>query len=217
MTDFVLIPGADGQAWYWHRVVPLLREHGHEAIAVDFPRSDDAGYDAYAGAVVSALAGTRNPVLVAQSLGGLIAPVVAARTPVDRIVLVNAMVPAPGETAGQWWDNVGHEEARQGKRFDLLDDFFHDVPADVTAEAMAGTPTGPSERLFAEPWPLTAWPDVATTFLQGVDDRFFPLEFQRRIAQQRLGIAVDEIPGGHLVALSRPDELARSLLGSIPR
>jgi hypothetical protein len=31
----VLIPGAGGTAWYWHRVVPLLRAAGHEATAVD--------------------------------------------------------------------------------------------------------------------------------------------------------------------------------------
>jgi hypothetical protein len=34
---FVLIPGAGGTAWYWHRIVPLLREAGHAAIAVDLP------------------------------------------------------------------------------------------------------------------------------------------------------------------------------------
>jgi hypothetical protein len=28
------------------------------------------------------------------------------------------------------------------------------------------------------------------------------------VAQERLGIAADELPGGHLVALSRPRELA---------
>jgi pimeloyl-ACP methyl ester carboxylesterase len=211
MTDFVLIPGADGRAWYWHRVIPLLRERGHDAIAVDLPQSDGAGYDEYADAVRQAIDDRLNPVLVAQSLAGFIAPVVAARTAVAGIVLLNAMVPSPGETAGQWWDNVGHEEARQGKQFDLMDDFFHDVPAEITAEAMAGTPDGPSVTLFAQPWPLDKWPDVPTTFLQGVDDRFFPLEFQRRIVRQRLGIAIEEIPGGHLVALSRPDELARRL------
>lgn len=211
MTDFVLIPGADGQAWYWHRVLPLLGVRGHDAVAVDLPQSHDAGYDEYADAVLQAMDGRRSPVLVAQSLAGFLAPVVAARTPVERIVLVNAMVPAPGETAGQWWDTVGHEEARQGKQFDLMDDFFHDVPPDVTAEAMAGKPGGPSETLFAQPWPLEKWPDVPTTFLQGVDDRFFPLEFQRRIVQERLGIAIEEIPGGHLAALSRPDELASRL------
>ena len=39
MSTFVLIPGAGGVAWYWHRVVPLLTAAGHEAIPVDLPGS----------------------------------------------------------------------------------------------------------------------------------------------------------------------------------
>jgi hypothetical protein len=39
----------------------------------------------------------------------------------------------------------------------------------------------------------------------------FPPEFQRRIARERLGLEVDEIDGGHMLALSRPDELADRL------
>ena len=41
MRTFVLIPGAGGAAWYWHRVAPLLQDEGHEAIAVDLPGADD--------------------------------------------------------------------------------------------------------------------------------------------------------------------------------
>jgi hypothetical protein len=45
----------------------------------------------------------------------------------------------------------------------------------------------------------------------GRDDRFFPLEFQQRVIQKRLRIAPDVMPGGHLLALSRPTELADRL------
>jgi hypothetical protein len=49
MAIFVLIAGAGGAAWYWHRVVPLLEDAGHEAIPVDLPGDDpDAGLSAYA-------------------------------------------------------------------------------------------------------------------------------------------------------------------------
>ena len=48
--------------------------------------------------------------------------------------------------------------------------------------------------------------------LQGADDRFFPPAFVRRVARERLGVETIEMPGGHLVALSRPDELARRLV-----
>jgi hypothetical protein len=52
--------------------------------------------------------------------------------------------------------------------------------------------------------------------LAGRDDRFFPVGFQRRVAAERLGLPVEELPGGHLVALSRQGELADRLAGSLP-
>ena len=54
MASFLLIPGAGGQAWYWHRVVPELVARGHSAVAVDLPSGDDdAGFAAYADAAVA--------------------------------------------------------------------------------------------------------------------------------------------------------------------
>src|SRR5438270_1719629 len=114
MATFVLIPGAGGVAWYWHRVAPLLRHAGHEAIAVDLPGDDDrAGLSTYADRVVDAT-GTQNDnvIVVAQSLGGFTAPLVCQRIRVRELVFVNAMIPLPGETAGDWWDDTGSEAAR---------------------------------------------------------------------------------------------------------
>ena len=94
---------------------------------------------------------------------------------------------------------------------DLRDTFFHDVQPEVTAEAWARGEPRQSETPFAQPWPLPKWPEVSTRFLQGRDDRFLPVEFQRRVVRERLGITPDEMAGGHLVALSRPKELADRL------
>jgi pimeloyl-ACP methyl ester carboxylesterase len=52
---------------------------------------------------------------------------------------------------------------------------------------------------------------VPTRILQGRDDRFFPVDFQRRVVQDRLGITPEEVPGGHLLAVSQPKELASRL------
>ena len=62
-----------------------------------------------------------------------------------------------------------------------------------------------------EPWPLTSWPDVPTRVLACRHDRMFPLDFQRRIARQRLEMEVDEIDGGHMLAMSNPGGLADRL------
>jgi hypothetical protein len=58
---------------------------------------------------------------------------------------------------------------------------------------------------------MRSWPDVPTRVLAGRHDRLFSLDFQRRIARERLGLEVDEIDGGHMVAMSNPRELADRL------
>lgn len=222
MATYVLIPGAGGQAWHWHRLVPELTRRGHDIVAVELPAGDDtAGLAEYADVIVNAIGDRADLILVAQSLSGVTAPLVCERVPVDLLIMLNAMVPAPGESPGEWWSNVGHAQARaehaarEGRtlsdEFDVLEEFFHDVPKDVTAQAMALGEPAQSGTPFVKPWPLARWPDVPTRFLQSRDDRFFPLELQRRIVKERLGIEVDEMPGGHLVALSRPVELADRL------
>ena len=41
---------------------------------------------------------------------------------------------------------------------------------------------------------------------------FFPAAFQRQVAADRLGVTASVLPGGHLMALSRPEPLAGYLL-----
>jgi pimeloyl-ACP methyl ester carboxylesterase len=224
MFTFVLIPGAGGADWYWHRVVPLLEKAGHNAIAVDLPGDDERkGIHAYADIVVDAIGSRTGIILVAQSLGGFTAAIVAARVPIERIVLVNAMIPLPGETAGAYWGNTRSQEAREAAArrhgypvdFDLAVYFLHDVPKEV-AEAGAEHQRPEAKIAFAEPAGFERWPAVPTLVLIGADDRFFPADFQARVARERLGpnVPIVEIPGGHLVALSRPRELTDRLLGS---
>ena len=225
MSCFVLIPGAGGSAWYWHRVGPALRARGHEAVAVGLPAADPAaGFTEYADAVVTAVdevgaAGRSDIVLVAQSMGGFTAPLVCERLPVSLLVFLNAMVPRAGELPADWWTVTGFGEAReeQARRggWDVADldlAFLHDVPAEVLATSP--DPDGPdqADTPFQRPWPGTGLPDVPIRFLQGRDDRFFPLEFQRKQVRERLDLELDEMPGGHLVALSRPEELADRLV-----
>jgi pimeloyl-ACP methyl ester carboxylesterase len=224
VTTYVLIPGAGGDAWYWHRVAPLLTDTGHRVIAVDLPAADDtAGLAEYADAVCAAAADASTPlVLVAQSMGAFTAPLAAARTGCALLILLNPMVPAPGESAGQWWAATGQKAAMTAQltalglgrnTFDPVEDFFHDVPTPVRAQAMAAGEPLQADKPFAEPWPLSAWPAIRTVVIQGNDDRLFPLEFQRRVVRERLGLDLSVVPGGHLAALSQPHDVAERILG----
>jgi len=207
-STYVLIHGAGSDAWYWHLVEPRLRARGHDVVAVDLPCDDDsAGFEEYADVVIEGVGDRTDVVLVAQSLGGFTAPLVCGRLDVRLIVLVAAMVPRPGESAGEWWVNTGHEFPDP---FDPEVVFTHDLAPELAAAAaehvrpQSGTP-------FERQWPLDAWPDVPTRFLLCRDDRFFPADFLRRVVRERLGIEPDEMSGGHLPALAHPDELVEWL------
>ncbi|MER5398537.1 alpha/beta hydrolase [Streptomyces sp. NPDC002599] len=221
---FVLVPGAGGSAWFWHRVVSELRSRGHEAVAVGLPGADESsGLPEYTDAVAEVIGDRTGTVLVAQSMGGFTAPMVCTRVPVGLLVLVNAMVPLPGETPGQWWGNTGSEPARlaaaeaggYGAEFDLDTYFLHDVPAEVAA-VMAGQEQPEADIAFNQPCDIERWPDTTTRVLAATGDRFFPVDFQRRVARDRLGIEAETVPGGHLAALSHPSPLVDRLVERLP-
>ena len=220
MRTFVLIPGAGGSAWVWSRVARFLVIAGHEAIAVDLPADDEtAGLSQYTRLVIDVIASRRSEVvLVAGSLGGFTAPLVCERVPVAELVLVNAMIPEPGETAGEWWTHTGALEARDEAAraggygpFDEATYFLHDVDANIAAE---GEPYQRAEAavVFGSVCDFKAWPAIEIRVLAGDDDRFFPVDFQRRVARDRLGVAVDVLPGGHLLPLAQPRLVADYLL-----
>jgi pimeloyl-ACP methyl ester carboxylesterase len=220
VNAFVLVPGAGGSPWYWHRVVPLLHARGKTAVAVDLPGDDEtAGLREYSDRIVAAIGESEDAVLVAQSMGAFSAVMACAQRRVRLLVLLNAMIPLPGETPGEWFENTGAEQARaQAARaggypveFDLETYFLHDVPAQVAARG-AMHARDEAQVAFGQPCEVGAWPDVQTVVIASRDDRFFPLEFQRRLARQRLACDTDVIPGGHLAALSHPTQLVDRLV-----
>jgi pimeloyl-ACP methyl ester carboxylesterase len=224
MTTFVLIHGGGDVGWAWHLVEKELRRRGHDVVAPDLPCDDDAaGLPEYADTVVEAVGDRRDLVVVGHSFGGFTAPLVADRLPVDVLVLVAGMIPAPGETTGDWYAAVGwqqavEEQARRDGGQTGSDDpfvaFYHDVPRALAEEAESK-----GRHQSATPgrgrWPLAAWPDVPTRFVLCTEDRFFPADLMRRVVADRLAIVPDEIAAGHCVAFSRPQELADILVGYV--
>ena len=220
VRTFVLIPGAGGSAWVWSRVARLLLEAGHQAIAVDLPGDDaTAGLSQYTRLVTDAIGSSRpEVVLVAGSLGGFTAPLVCERVQVTELVLVNAMIPEPGETAGEWWAHTGALEARDEAAraggygpFDEATYFLHDVDTDIAAEGERYQ-RAEAAIVFESVCDFDAWPAIEIRVLAGADDRFFPVDFQDRVARDRLGVAVDVLPGGHLLPLVQPRLVADYLL-----
>jgi pimeloyl-ACP methyl ester carboxylesterase len=208
MATFALIHGAGDVGWYWHLVEAELRERGHDVVAPDLPCDDDAaGLSEYADTVIEAIGERTNLVVVAQSLGGFVAPLVCERVPVKLLVLVAPMIPVPGEAPADYWTETRYEEDVREHYDDVVALFYQDVSPELVSEALKRGRTQ-SEARLGEPSPLKEWPDVPTRVLLCRDDRLLPAPFLRRVARERLGIPPDEIDGGHTPALSHPKELA---------
>ncbi|MFD8782781.1 alpha/beta fold hydrolase [Kitasatospora sp. NPDC059599] len=223
MATYVLIHGAAADAWYWGPLAGGLRERGHEVVAPELPCDDDAaGLSEYADAVVAAVGDRAGGlVVVAHSFGGFTGPLVCDRLPVDLLVLLQAQVPAPGESPDEWWENTGYRADRreadrarsvaEGAEEDERALFLHDTPAALAEELLTEHQRPQSATPFGTPWPLEAWPEVPTRYLLAAGDRFFPPAFVRRQVEERLGFRPDEMPGDHLPMLGHPEELAERL------
>jgi Alpha/beta hydrolase family len=223
MATFVLIPGAGTDPAVWGTTIDELRALGHDGLAPALPLDDpQARPSDHAAAAARAVPGDPEVVVVAQSLGAFAGPLVADRAGAALLVLLAPMVPAPGESAGEWWENTGHGEAiadvveRHGPMGSwgpeaIAEVFLHDVDPAVARESERWS-SAPGLGMFTEPWPLERWPGVPTRVLCPREDRLFPWHFQQRVVRDRLGLDLDEMAGGHLPMLSRPAELARRLV-----
>lgn len=213
MATFVVIHGAGGRGSDWRFVASELESRGHEVLTPDLPCEDPVGLDGYVDEVLAAIGDRRDElVLVAHSLGGLTAPLVASRIPVDTLIFVTAMVPVSGERGSEWWDNTGHGDAYRAQG--LPDEseetiFLHDVPAEVLAAS--DPPRDQAGEVLDDPCPIDAWPEVPTTFLVCRDDRFFPAAWMTDVVRTRLGIEPIVVPGAHCPYLSQPVALADAI------
>ena len=225
--DIVLVHGSYHGAWCWDLLVPELERRGHRTVAADLPTADPAaGAAEYAKVVVDAIISGTEPVLVGHSMGGLVIPLVAAAHPVRRLVFLAAMLPSPGKSTNDQrkaepidglvppttaeWSDLGDDVWMVGPNT-ATELFFHDAPPDIAAWAVARL-RPQSYRVMNELTPLAAWPSVESDYIVCRDDHALNPAWGRTAARERLGIEAAEIDGSHSPFLTRPAELADSLV-----
>jgi pimeloyl-ACP methyl ester carboxylesterase len=228
MTTFALVHGAWHGAWCWEKVAPLLQEAGHDVVAMDLPIDDNtATFDTHADVVCAAVDGCSDDlILVAHSYGGMVIPLVAARRPVRHLVFVCAFVPYVGRSLDdQLREEPGtfNPAVSECLRFDAESRFLW-VDDDLArafmyADCDKSTSSAAIKRLRPHsPFPgsvqcsLTEFPDVPCTSVICSEDLCIGAERARRIARDRIGAEIIELPGSHAPFLSRPQALADVLL-----
>jgi pimeloyl-ACP methyl ester carboxylesterase len=220
VTTYALVHGSWHGGWCWQPLVEELTGRGHAAVAPDLPITDPAaGAVAYADAVLAALP-AEEVVLVAHSLAGLVAPLVAAAAPVRRVVYLAAMLPEPGRSvddrarAGQRMTRRGigrgqtvHDDGSTSFRPDAAVELLYpDSPPERAAWAVAQL-RRQHWRVTAEPSPVPAALASPATYVLCTDDRIIDTDWARAAAP-----GLVELPGDHTPFLARPAELADLLV-----
>ena len=227
MTTFALLHGAWHGAWCWELLTPELQRRGHGVVAVDLPIDDpDATFEDYADVAASALADTGDDVVaVGHSLSGNVLPWLAERRPVRHLVYLGALVADLGRSVDDQQRNDGMlnllyltalERVGGCTRWadaDLARSLLYaDCDDEVVLAALARVrpqATLPIGQLCT----LARQPTVPSTYIVCAEDQVVHPAWSRRVARERLGASLVELPGSHSPFYSRPAELAEVLDG----
>lgn len=106
---FILVHGGWHGAWCWNKVLPLLKEKGIKAVAIDLPGHGEdktpvasVTLEGYVSRIVEAAGSVKGPViLLGHSSGGIPVAEAAERLTPDKVaslVFLDAFMPQNGET-----------------------------------------------------------------------------------------------------------------------
>lgn len=232
MSKFVLVHGAWHGAWAWEKVVPLLKDAGHEVVTFDLPghgedatETRDVSLQAYTDRVVEELdASDEEVILVGHSMGGLPITQAAGQRPgkVAKLVYLTAFLLEEGQTL---LDVSGPDNGLVIPNLEFSEDQSSAVVKDeIVREAFYGDCTDEDvawakERLvwqaaapFATPISLPEdFASIPKVFIECTKDRAITIGAQRMMHSTTEGVECITMHTSHSPFLSAPEELARNL------
>jgi pimeloyl-ACP methyl ester carboxylesterase len=160
-------------------------------------------------------------VLVGHSAGGATISLVPARTRVDRLVYVTAVVPEPGRSlagaAGaevvETILSVSRDDGNGCRSCDLelLASLAPPEEREAYLAFLKATQRPQGCAALEEPWPGRWLPGVPRTYVLCTEDKVIPPPKPREMAA-RLGVEPIELASDHAVFAIRPRELAAVLM-----
>jgi pimeloyl-ACP methyl ester carboxylesterase len=230
---FVLIHGGGLDTWVWERMIPLL---DYPALAVrraapgtNLNRLTITDSAKYIQSQIEST-GFSRVILVAHSIGGVLAPVVATLLPqrVAHIVFVSANIPPEGNSAisifspsqrfgmAMWLRLMAWKISFMNKAVeeDMRKTLCNDMDEETVQQVLAGGKHPEPPAIFYEPVSRLQMPSVPCTYIKLLQDQgILPPSRQEEMAAN-IGARVLTLNTGHTAMLSRPHELAE-LLNSI--
>lgn len=232
MARFLFVHGSWHGAWCWRKVLPLIRNERHEAIAVDLPgRGRSPAIPSFVGMTraVDALAAHLDPrmktTVVVHSRSGIAASMLAERAPeliARTIYLASFMLPA-GKRALDYlpdkesaltrhidvnrlglWDRLRPVIYREGLYADCSD-------ADV-ALATALLTREPSRPALTRLALTDRYRAVPRAYIRLTQDRAVSLSLQDRLLNETPVDRVESIAASHSAYFSKPADLAATIL-----
>ncbi len=228
MATFVLVHGSFFGGWCWDRVVPRLREHGHDVVVPTLTglgerehlASADVGLEVHTRDVLATIRYGRlhDIVLVGHSYGGMVITGVAAAAPdvVGRLVYLDGFVPRAGQSAFDIlpWTREAFEAAAREHPEGLVPPFDLAALGIASPDDVAwveGRVTPLSLRTHAEPSPGVP-EGVRAVYLRCAQGEFFA-DLARGLAAE--GWPVVELAAGHMAMVTEPAVVADALLAAV--
>jgi pimeloyl-ACP methyl ester carboxylesterase len=224
-TNIVLVHGfwADGSSW--SKVIPILRNAGHQVIAVQLPLHSVADDVA---TVKRALEQLKEPIiLVGHSYGGFVITNAAYNNHnVTGLVYVAALAPNEGESLNdlvKTWpkeflaNGVGNVKPDSGGFLFIIPDKFHESFAQdvdrTEADIMAIVQKPPNQSMFVEKSGPPAWKQLRTWFQVSDNDRIIYPGAERNFAE-RMNATTLSLNSSHASLVSHPGEIAALILNA---
>ncbi|XXF77202.1 alpha/beta fold hydrolase [Myxococcaceae bacterium GXIMD 01537] len=228
---FVLVHGSWHGGWCWRKVVPLLREAGHDVFAPTLSGlgdrahtlTRDVGLSTHIQDVVELLHfdDLRDVILVGHSYAGMVISGVAGQVAerLSRLVYLDAFVPTPGQSG---FDNMSPRIRQSWRNRAAKDGEGWWVPPFMDAKALGVTDPADAawvdQRLRRMPIATFEQPvrfseeklaGLARTYLRCAGFGGFGPTAERLRAK---GWDVRDLPCGHDAMLAAPVELSQALL-----